>query len=87
MKAPLILALLFASQVIATPDCYDYSVTRKRTDYMEFLPLVMFYNKVDWMELDPGQNCAFYTYGDVFFKSYNTSVVGIHFKFYKGTNL
>lgn len=87
MKGTLILALLLITETLATPDCYDFSVTRKRADFMEFLPLVMFYNKVDWLELDAGQNCAFYTYGNVHFKSYNSSVVGIYFKFYKGTNL
>ena len=27
----------------ATPDCYDFSVTEKREDYMDMLPKLLFY--------------------------------------------
>ena len=69
-------SLLFASlllilRVTATPDCYDFSVSNLRDDYFEVLPKLLFYGQVDWLELQSGRNCAFYTYGDVFFKSYH----------------
>ena len=84
----LVLALILATTVLATPDCYDYSVTTLRTDYFEVLPLLLYYGKVDWMKLNAASNCAFYTYGDVFFQSYSTSYVsGIYFIFNKGNNL
>jgi len=68
---------------LATPDCYDYSVTTLREDYFEFLPKMLFYGKSDWLALKHGENCAFYTYGDVFFRSYHSSVSGIYFVFRK----
>ena len=87
MKATLILAAILASSVLATPDCYDFTVTQLRKDYTEILPLMVYYNHIDYLTIDPGANCAFYTYGNTFFKSYNTSIVGIHFNFMKGSNL
>lgn len=66
----LLSAVLF-SHVTATPDCYDMSVTEMREDYLELLPTLLFHGKVDWMNLQSGNNCGFYTYGDVFFQSFN----------------
>lgn len=84
----LVLALLAATTVWATPDCYDFSVTTLSTSYFEVLPTLLYYGKVDWLTLNSGKNCAFYTYGDVFFQSYSTSFLsGIYFRFYKGNNL
>lgn len=77
------LASLAISLVSGTPDCYDWSVTEKRDDYMEFLPNMLYYGQVDWIKLQGGKNCAFYTYGDVFFQSYHSSVSGIYFIFRK----
>lgn len=48
----LVLALLIATTVWATPDCYDYSVTTLRKDYFEVLPLLLYYGKIDWMYLN-----------------------------------
>lgn len=84
MKGYLLLGALLASSVLATPDCYDFTVTSLNKDYMEFLPMMAYYNKIDWLTIEPGKNCAFYTYGNVFFKSYNPNVVGINFRFLKG---
>jgi hypothetical protein len=39
----IILALALLSTVLATPDCYDYSVTTLRDDYFEILPKLLFY--------------------------------------------
>ena len=87
MKVPLIIAAVLLSSVLATPDCYDFSVTQVKANYLEILPTLLYFNHVDWMLLDPGQNCAFYTYGDVFFKAYDADVVAIYFKFTKGSGL
>jgi hypothetical protein len=87
MKAPLIIAVLLLSSVIATPDCYDYSVTAVAPNYMEILPMFLYFGQVNWLTIEPGQNCGFYTYGDVFFKSNSSDVTGIYFYYLKGHNL
>ena len=49
-----IFVFLLAFQVIATPDCYDFTVTTIKKNYMELLPLLLFYRKLDYLMLDPG---------------------------------
>ena len=76
MKATIVSLLIISSTLLlslvsATADCYDFSVTEKREDYMEFLPNMLYYGQVDWLKIQGGKNCAFYTYGDVFFQSYH----------------
>ena len=71
----------------ATPDCYDFTVTKIDRNYLEMLPLMMYYNHVDWLTIQGNSNCAFYTYEDVFFQSYDPNVSGVYFKFIKGTSL
>lgn len=63
-----ILALLVAS-AFATPDCYDDTVSRIVPGYMDVLPTLMYYGQVDYMEIDAGSNCAYYTYRDTLFRS------------------
>ena len=77
-----ILALLVVS-ALATPDCYDESVSRRVPGYMDVLPSLMYYGQVDYMEIDAGANCAYYTYRDTLFRSYSESITGIYFVFYK----
>lgn len=67
IKLCVILSLSLLSS--ATPDCFDFSVTTHLSEYFDFLPKLLFYGNVDWMRLQPGKNCGFYTYGDVFFQS------------------
>jgi hypothetical protein len=86
MKKLLLLAGLFYL-ALATPDCYDFSVTELRDDYIEVLPLLIYYGQVDWLKLKTGNNCGFYTYKDVFFQSYDSSLSAIYFTFMKGDNL
>lgn len=43
-----ILALLVAAAV-ATPDCYDGTVSRKVDGYMDILPSLMYFGQVDYM--------------------------------------
>lgn len=87
LSLSLMIALLTLSTMpqssMATPDCYDFSVTSINDNYFEFLPKMLFYGQVDWMTLKAGKNCGFYTYGDVFIKTYDSSVSGIYFKFTK----
>jgi hypothetical protein len=52
-------------------------------DYFELLPKMLFYGNVDWMKLQGGKNCGFYTYGDVFVRTYDASTTGIYFTFTK----
>ncbi len=54
MKSTLIIAAVLLSSVLATPDCYDYSVTQIKPNYMEILPTILYFNKVDWLLLDSG---------------------------------
>ncbi len=75
---------LFVAAALATPDCYDESVSRKVPGYMDVLPSLLYYGQVDYMEIDAGANCAYYTYRDTLFRSYSSSITGIYFVFYKG---
>ena len=45
---------------------------------------MMYYNQVDWLTIN-GNNaqCGIYTYGDVFFKSYNAKVTANYFVYRK----
>ena len=87
MKSPQLLLLLslcfIAPLTKATADCYDFSVTEMSDSYFEMLPKMLFYGNVDWMKLKAGKNCGFYTYGDVFVKTYDSTVSGIYFVFKK----
>jgi hypothetical protein len=85
MKTGITLALIIAvlGTVTATPDCYDFSVTEISDSYFELLPKMLFYGNVDWMKLNGGKNCGFYTYGDVFVRSYDKSTSAIYFTFMK----
>jgi len=71
MKAILPILAALTSVALATPDCYDFSVTTLNSTYMEVLPTMLYYGHTDWMTLNPYSNCGFYTYGDVFIKTYS----------------
>lgn len=49
--AALFLIAALSSVTLATPDCYDFSVTEKREDKMDLLPKLLFYGSVDWLNL------------------------------------
>ena len=78
-----ILASLLVSLVAGTPDCYDFSVTTLNTTYMEVLPQMLYFGHTDWMSLSGNSNCGFYTYGDVFVKTYSSKASAIYFVFKK----
>jgi hypothetical protein len=84
MKSTILLLSAAALAIVsATPDCYDFSVTTQSEDFFDMLPKMLFYGNVDWMKLQGGKNCGFYTYGDVFLRTYDPSTTGIYFKFTK----
>jgi hypothetical protein len=47
----IILASAVLSMVLATPDCYDFSVTTLREDFFEPLPKLLFYGSTDWLTI------------------------------------
>ena len=51
MKSILYYLALTTALVMATPDCYDKSVTALRQDYMDVLPQMLFYGKIDWLTI------------------------------------
>ena len=77
----LAIAALLGLALGAAPDCWDQTVTKLRTDYIEPLPVALYYGKVDWFDINGSGQCGFYTYGNVYFESYNSSVVGVYFTF------
>ncbi|TNV84657.1 hypothetical protein FGO68_gene14300 [Halteria grandinella] len=83
MKSTLLILSAALALVSAAPDCYDYSVTTPSADYFDMLPKMLFYGNVDWMTIQGGKNCGFYTYGDVFLRTYDASTNGIYFVFTK----
>ncbi len=73
-----ILTLAILSKVIiCTPDCYNSSlssVSKKWNGFKEPLPPGLANYRVDWFTLKPGHNCAFYTFNDIYFASFNANV-------------
>ena len=47
----ILLSLALLAGVLATPDCYDFSVTTRREDFFEPLPKLLFYGNVDWLTI------------------------------------
>ena len=47
----ILLSVALLSTVLATPDCYDVSVTTKREDFFEPLPKLHFYGTSDWLAI------------------------------------
>ena len=62
----LLLSLLPLSQAV---DCFGWSVT-KRVSYMEVLPQLLYYDEVNWINLDAQRSCTFKSKQDVFLKLY-----------------
>ena len=62
-----ILAIIIVTltQTATASDCYGWSIT-KRAKFMELLPQLLFYDKVNWINLDPSRSCTFKTYEAVF---------------------
>ena len=68
----LVLAVLIPSGISA--DCFGWSIT-KRASYMELLPQMLYYDKVNWINLDPNRTCTMKVTEAVFLKLYNSNMV------------
>jgi hypothetical protein len=82
MASHMLFLVLCFSLVLATPDCYSLasdSVSKRWKSYNEPPGLDNF--RVDWLTLKPGKNCAFYTFNDLYFNSFNQNVQGIYLNF------
>ena len=68
------IAVLIGTTLAA--DCWDAqnADVKINKDFMDILPQAMFYGRSEWMDLNAGASCDFYTYGDVFFRTYDTGV-------------
>lgn len=81
------LVVLFVSLfafATCTPDCYNFTegITRKWNSYSDAMPPNLDNKRMDWLTIQGGKNCGFYTFSDVFFSSFNTSVLqGIYLRF------
>lgn len=67
----LLLTYLHPTQAI---DCFGWSVT-KRVNYLEVLPMMMYYDHVNWINLDPLKTCTFKTFEAVFLKTFSSNLI------------
>ncbi len=75
MKGSSILQLLVVASALllnlgTTTDCFAWSVT-KRADYIEVLPLLLYYDHVNWINLDATKTCTYKTFEATFLKFYS----------------
>ena len=78
MKALLLLLQLTTLLVLlplrsSASDCFGWSIT-KRANYMELLPQLLYYDQVNWINLDPNRTCTFKTYEAVFVQLLNKNL-------------
>lgn len=59
-----------------TPDCYNATagISKKWNGYKDILPPELNGMRADWLTISPGVNCGFYTFGNLFFNSFNATV-------------
>ena len=55
-------------------DCFGWSVT-KRVNFMEMLPMLLYYDQINWINLDPSRTCTFRTTEALFMKLYTSDLV------------
>lgn len=77
----MLLALLIAAPLTQAADCFGWSVT-KRVNYLEVLPLMIYYDHVNWINLDSRSACTFKTYEAVFIKTTSPDLV-VSYQTYK----
>ena len=78
------LVLLSLMQTAQATDCFGWSWT-KRASYMEMLPQLLYYDKVDWINLDPGRTCTFFSTEAVFLLLINKNLTATY-QTYKDTS-
>lgn len=83
----IILLILSLSVLInfafGTPDCYNFTegITKKWNGYEEIAIPSMSGKRMDWLTINSGKNCGFYTFSDVYFNSFNSTLAGIYLRF------
>ncbi len=74
MKALIALLVAFSFlEEFQASDCFGWSIT-KRANYMELLPQLLYYDQVNWINLDPNRTCTFKTYEAVFLQLINKNL-------------
>ncbi len=59
MKLKEVLSIMLISFVGISlqTDCLSWGVT-KRADYLEILPLLMYYPRINWININPSSSCT-----------------------------
>ena len=70
MKAAQAVLLMAALSAVQAIDCFGWSVTR-RVNYLEIVPMLLYFDHVDWINLDPGYTCTFKSTQSVFLELYS----------------
>ena len=55
---------------VKSVDCFSWSWT-KRSSYVEILPQMVYFDQVDWINLDPTRSCTFKSTEAIFLKLYD----------------
>ena len=77
-----LLLLLSLVKFSSTADCFGWSTT-KRASYSEVLPLLLYFDSVNWINLNPTASCNFKSYGAVFLKFYSSDLSATYQKYQK----
>lgn len=67
---PTLLCLLLLLPLALAGDCFTWRVSKK-SPYLELLPTAVFYDQVDWINLDPSASCTVNTFGDSVVRFYS----------------
>ena len=73
----LALVLLMLAQKTQASDCFAWSIT-KRASYMELLPQLLYFDQVNWINLDPSRTCTFRTQEAVFVELLNPNLTATY---------
>ncbi len=82
----LLMVMLNLIQPARSVDCFGWSWT-KRSSYMEMLPQLLYYDKVDWINLDPGRTCTFKTTEAVFVQLLHKNLTATYQVYKENSNL
>ena len=79
-----LLSVTLLPQSASAVDCYGWSVT-KRVSYLEILPMLIYYDQINWINVDPSRTCTFRTTEAVFMKLSSSDLV-VSYQPYKEVN-
>ncbi len=85
MKAAQVVLFLAAFNAVQAIDCFGWSVTR-RVNYLEIVPMLLYFDKVDWINLDPGFTCTFKSTQSVFLQLYSANLTASYQVYEYGDN-